>query len=419
MRRDRKLKRALNALKRTLGQARISRLRLGPHALSITIWIMVICAILSALFGIFWPNAIAWSPSGKLTSEMQITATSESRRALLLVSAGAIGVATLFHSFRKLDFEARTHNDTHSLEVDSNFTARYESCIKQLASTQVAEQMGGIYALERLAADSKREAVLARKVLAAFLRQNWSIAELPHDANPKEGGGRMIARRNRVARSTVGLAAFHALTSIPGSEPLDLRQINFGQIDASGIQLPGANFGGCSLRGSKLRGANFHGANFSYSDLQGVDLTSADISEAGFRNTKLQNALLNRADASGAYFRAAQMARCQMRAMLGRGANFKTARMANASLRNAKLQNASLISARLSETEFSGAHLYGAKLTNALEWSDAQFESARSWNQATIWPNGYRPNQLNKLEPNPAGDTVHESSGSTSEWTTS
>jgi hypothetical protein len=59
------------------------------------------------------------------------------------------------------------------LDRDANRTDRYTKAVEQLGDDdKPAVQLGGVYALERVAQDSPRDRPVAIEVLAAFVRQH-------------------------------------------------------------------------------------------------------------------------------------------------------------------------------------------------------------------------------------------------------
>ena len=60
----------------------------------------------------------------------------------------------------------------HQLDRDANRTDRYTKAVEQLGDdAKPAVQLGGVYALERVAIDSLRDRAVAFDVLSAFVRQ--------------------------------------------------------------------------------------------------------------------------------------------------------------------------------------------------------------------------------------------------------
>ena len=62
---------------------------------------------------------------------------------------------------------------------EGQITDRYTKAVEQLASPAVDVRLGGIYALQRLAADSPRDRSTVRNVLAAFVRHHDFCAAEP------------------------------------------------------------------------------------------------------------------------------------------------------------------------------------------------------------------------------------------------
>src|SRR6266545_5712209 len=78
--------------------------------------------------------------------------------------AGLAGLAAL----GSLAITARTYR----LTEQGHITDRYTKAIEQLGSTRLDVRLGGVYALERIAVDSKRDHPTVVEVLSAFVREH-------------------------------------------------------------------------------------------------------------------------------------------------------------------------------------------------------------------------------------------------------
>lgn len=110
-----------------------------------------------------------------------------------------------------------------------------------------------------------------------------------------------------------------------------------------------------------LRGADLHGA-----DLRGADLRMSDLIGANLAGVNMFGADLRRAD-----LRLADLTR----------ANLSAVNLFGADLDNANLSMASLI----------GANLAGANLRRALHLDEAVGLPEASWDDLTLWPDGFEP----------------------------
>src|SRR5512144_2911676 len=66
---------------------------------------------------------------------------------------------------------------TFRLTREGQLTERYTKAVEQLGHDKLDVRLGGIYALERLMVDSKRDHPTIVEVLAAFLREHATVAK--------------------------------------------------------------------------------------------------------------------------------------------------------------------------------------------------------------------------------------------------
>lgn len=136
------------------------------------------------------------------------------------------------------------------LTRDGQFTDRCTAAVTKLGSNAEEVWIGGMYALQRLAHDSPRDAPSVVQVLAAYVRS--------HTADADEGGKGTSRPANDVA------AALAILVSpLAKGVPLDLH---------------GAYLSGADLSGADMAGANLTDADLTDAVLGNADLTRADLS---------------------------------------------------------------------------------------------------------------------------------------------
>lgn len=154
-------------------------------------------------------------------------------------------------------------------------TQRYAGAMALLSSEQMEVRLGGTYALERLARESKRDHGPIMEVLAATLRNRarWVEGETaaPRLEADLQAMATVIGRRH---------APFD-----PAHSRIDLHGTSLAR-----AYLPGANLGGAFLYETNLSGAILQGA-----DLRGARLWKTDLSGA-----ILEDAHLEGADLTGA-----------------------------------------------------------------------------------------------------------------------
>jgi hypothetical protein len=117
-------------------------------------------------------------------------------------------------------------------------TDRYTKAIEQLGSDKIDVRIGGIYALDRIASDSRRDSPTVMKVLAAFIREH-SREPLPV---PEPG----VPSLEHMVRPDVQAAA----TVIAGRDSsrdrdrINLANVNLAYADLTAGDLSGVNLAG-------------------------------------------------------------------------------------------------------------------------------------------------------------------------------
>ncbi|MFD0034914.1 pentapeptide repeat-containing protein [Streptomyces sp. NPDC127172] len=179
----------------------------------------------------------------------------------------------------------RQASGEQGLTRDGQVTDRYTAAVANLGNSSEEVRIGGLYALQRIAQDSPRDAPTIAQVISAYLRS--------HAPLPQKGTTAPAHPTNDVA------AALSILTRpLAKDEPADLSQ----------TELSGANLlppivhkiTRSHLEGANLSYADLERANLSLVDLEGANLQGADLSKADLRNANLEGANLMFADLSNA-----------------------------------------------------------------------------------------------------------------------
>lgn len=192
---------------------------------------------------------------------------------------------------------------TIRLNREGQITDRYSQAIEHLGAEEPETRLGGIYALERIARDSRRDHWPIMELLVDYLRR--------HAPWPRPDTQTLAGRR----------AEIEAITTV-----LRRRRARY---ETRSQRL---NLSGVDLKVARLAGANLEGAILSESNLAGAFLERARLRGAKLINTDLKAARLD-----GANLRDAD----------ARGANFAGAWLRKADLRNAKIEEATFNDARL------------------------------------------------------------------------
>jgi uncharacterized protein YjbI with pentapeptide repeats len=207
---------------------------------------------------------------------------------------------------------------------------RFIESIRLLSEKDKVElQLGALYSLESLVADSRDEYRRVIETICAFVRLH-GIPSVKESQPEVVQAAFIIAGRLRP----------------PGESPADhFEDIGRVTIDFSDCTLP------------RVRGlmCNFPEAHFIRTDLSGANFVSADLRGSHFGSAKLEKAYLWGADLRRANFDEADAREC----------NFETANLEEGSLRKADLQGAIFTRADLRRAHLSRANLRGANLNQA------------------------------------------------------
>jgi uncharacterized protein YjbI with pentapeptide repeats len=298
---------------------------------------VLIAAVVVAGIGVFiaaygWlPWLVDGSRLHQLSPKDQAGILGNDRGDVLKFVAGVGAVVALVYTARKHNLDRKAH----ALSEQGQVTDRYTKAITQLASDKESERIGGIYALERVMADSERDHPTVVEVLAAFVRQHAPLNDVPYETGEIE------------PTAADAQAAMTVLSRRPKrTEPfrLDLRHTNLCRLELStGARLGEANLQGAHLIDAVLVGTDLSGANLQYADLSRADLGGATLDDANLYMAALLGASLPEASLRGA-------------------------KLVGAKLTVAKLQDAVLVDANLTDAELNGARLLRANLTKANLW---------------------------------------------------
>jgi hypothetical protein len=310
--------------------------------------------------------------------------------------AGLAGLAAL----GGLAFTARTYR----LTAQGQITDRYTKAIEQLGSDTLDVRLGGVYALERIAKDSKRDHPTVVEVLSAFVREHSdpahtdskpTVAEIfsrlledagePADSQQAGGG-----TEKKPKPSTDVQAAVTVLGRLPERSDVSRGDLSGAQLAGALVRpnLSGARFVRPNLSGARLVGTNLSGArliavDFSFAQLSGAkDLTGPDLDMADLRVADMEGANLSHAHLQWVILKGAHLEGADLS-----GAHLKNALLFDAHLEFANLAGAHLEGARLYGTHLQKAILCGANLEGARLF-DAHLEGAKA-NGRTRWPDGF------------------------------
>ena len=300
---------------------------------------------------------------GSVTGSLQETALDNARDRLLTLGAGLFAAGALVFTARNF-----------TLSREGQVTDRYSKAIEQLGSDKLDVRIGGIYALERIARDSKRDHPTVMEVLTAFIRDHSHEQWPPPDPSRMAWitwRGRSRAGGREQAQSSPRPDIQAAVTVVGRrNAKRDIDNIALG-----GARLRDADLAGARLRGADLAGADLTGAILTRADLTGADLASAHLDGVNLDYAHLRDAFFEGATLTGAHLWGADLTRAYLASNTQSGGDLPAA----------DLTGADLMLADLTDAVFEGATLTDAQLVGA------------KWSADIRPPEGWEPNRYGHL----------------------
>lgn len=291
-----------------------------------------------------------------LTSKEYLDAEDNARKTI----AQIFGAVLVFIGF----FLAWQRNQ---IQQEGQLTERFTKAIEQLGKSNeqgtptIEIRLGGIYALEKLAKDSREYHDQIFETLTAYVREN---APWP-PAVPASGA---------TTFSTTTASASGAATLTATETPLR-KDIQAVLTVIGRRRWTRFEEGRLDLSSTDLRRANLYKANLVRVNFERTNLTCASLEQSNLTDAWLYWAILERAHLEKANLIGAKLYNANLTGAWLEKANLMVAKLYNADLGGAHLLEANLTGAdlcgadlryaRLNKANLTGAELYGADLTDA------------------------------------------------------
>ena len=236
--------------------------------------------------------ALIWLPEMQVPKEAYWLDTktifdikNEARRTISYIIGGILALIGIGLTFWR-----------HWIALEGQITERFTRAIDQLGSDKMEIRMGGIYALERIAFDSKKDYWPIIETLTAFVREGarW---QGPLTVSP-ESLSREDPDSLKEVNSDLPESEINPSTDIQAAlTVLGRRKYRFGhkieiwRLDLRNTDLRGANLSRAHLEGAILRKAHLEGAR-----LEGACLKKAYLEDAHLEGTRLRKAHLEGAN---------------------------------------------------------------------------------------------------------------------------
>src|SRR5271165_2777023 len=255
----------------------------------------------------------------RLDAKERFDRVNEARKTLATILGGIVLLAGGFFTYQNLN-----------LAREGQITERFSKAVEQLGSEKLQIRLGGIYALEGIAKESKELHWPIIEVLCTYVRVN-----APRQPQKSTEDNQASALPPHPP------ADIQAILTVLGRRDEKYEREN-QRLDLSLTDIRGAYLFEANLSGTNLIGADLNGADLSDAHLFGADLREADLSGTLLNGAGVRGALLGDADLSGA-----------------------------------DIEGADLRAAELSDANLFGADLYGADLRRARNLTQYQIEMAK------------------------------------------
>ena len=299
----------------------------------------------------------------------------EEVRNLALVVAGVFAVPLAIWRARVAARQAETARRSLLNERD-------QKAAEMLGSDLLSVRLGGIYALQILAAEHPPHYHLGvMRQFCAFVREPRTSTVAGATPEPVREDVRAVMDAI-AARSDTGIAVEQKekgfRLDLSGANLREWRfsganlfEVNLSEADLAGaglekVNLATADLATANLAGAKLIRADLTRANLAEANLSGADLSGANLATATLSRATLTKAFLPKANLAWATLPEANLTR-----VILAGANLTRALLPEANLPGADLSGADLFGADLSGADLSGADLseadlFGADLSEAM-----------------------------------------------------
>jgi hypothetical protein len=327
----------------------VRRWAFGPALLVVAVLVIVLAGLALAIPWLWWvwrdyPKELVAAAGGVTdvakSIELENTARGTVTQALgmafqSLVAVGVGGVIGIYFALRNAQAVARNSEaavQNALVASERLISERFAQDIEHLASDKLEVRLGGVYALERLAKDSReRNYWTITDLLCAYVREHAPWPALDQRGQAPGGDAEATAPAQPATDVQAALTVLGRRQRMDGEPPLDLR----------------------------------------ITDLRGADLVRADLMRALLFGANLEGAYVW----GGAHLEEAQM----------EGARLDGAKLIDVFLRGADLRGVSFRGADL-----TGAHLDGTDLGAATGLTAEQIEVIGQWDEGTTLPPGLR-----------------------------
>lgn len=320
-------------------------MNMKPLYLIVAALVVVALALLAGAPNLLLPeSAPRMNPRDLVEVEMQ------ARKYMALLIVGALLAFGLYLLYRRIAVLEKNADISHQAQL----AERFNRAIDQLGTYKLEVQLGGIFALERIAQESLIDHFTIMEILTAYIRENaqWSENKQGQSDNLvlENGHSNGAVEQDKIPSDIQAVMTVIGRRKWVLQEMEQLHVINLRRTNLSNIDLRKSHFERANLRGCNLERINLMEASLAWAFLGGANLKAANLMKAN-----LQGANLAGANLMGANLRGANL----------QGANLTKARLKGARLAGAILDGANMTEVNMQESDLSGVSLVNVNLTNA------------------------------------------------------
>jgi hypothetical protein len=339
------------------------------------IGVVVLGLLLAALAYLF---VLKWLPEWLTNDDLTGTARAEdegrNRTAVLATIAGMIAIAGAV-------FTGLSYRLNRAGQITERFTRAIDQlgAIDESGKPKIDVVLGGIYALERIAKDSRDDHPQVVEVLTAYVREHARYKPAEPQA-PTTSGQEVQDDVATIHRGPPLATDIQAAMDVLARRDItqDRNRLNLAGTDLRRLYLDaqeGGHLEGVNLYEAHLEGASLWGAHLEESVLNGAYLTGAGLDDAHLEGATLIAARLQGAKLVGAHLEGAMLFGAQLVEAFLMSAHLERADLSHANLERATLSRSRLEGAKLLEAQLEGASLEQAVYDDETIWPTSEFEA--------------------------------------------
>ena len=144
---------------------------------------------------------------------------------------------------------------------EGHITDRFTRAIDQLGNKEIEIKLGGIYALERISRESKKDYWPIMEILTAYVRNNSIVGTQLKENSLKNVPISMDIQANESTQNNISTAVDMSLDIQAILTVIVRRQYYFHQGETNRLNLVMTHLEGAILKGANLKGAHLEGAD--------------------------------------------------------------------------------------------------------------------------------------------------------------